>query len=192
MDISNTGSWMFGGSTLDSQHVFDEKLCNSMIEVIKSSGFSQAYDFGCGQGKYTSSFNLSGIDTVGFDGNPHTGNYLKCFVQDLTSPFFSAPPRDVVVCLEVCEHVPQTFESVLLQNIDKHVNPRGLVILSWAVVGQAGLGHVNCQNNDYVIQKFQQMHYVYKEDLSNKLRLNSDKVKAPWFSNTVMVFSKSS
>jgi len=55
---------------------------------------------------------------------------------------------DFAICFEVAEHIPKQFETTYLNNLIKHCK-KGIVI-SWAIVGQKGIGHVNCQNNDYV------------------------------------------
>ena len=90
--------------------------------------------------------------------------------------------------MEVCEHVPKEYEDKLLETIDNHVNPGGTLVLSWAVVGQGGFGHVNCQNNDYVIKKFESMGYAY--DKIESLLLRSEVTNATWFRNTILVFNK--
>ena len=190
MKISETGAWLFGGAQLQSQHVFDKSLADSIAELANQLGHAKAYDFGCGEGKYTQVLNDSGVQTEGFDGNPCTESYPNCSVQDLTDASFSREPRPFVLTLEVCEHVPKHLEEALVTTIDKHVQTGGTLVLSWAVVGQHGLGHVNCQNNDYVIAKFTSMGYTYEASHAETLRKASNRTIAPWFFNTILVFSK--
>ena len=45
------------------------------------------------------------------------------------------------MALEVAEHVPNLHEEQLVRNLHAHAC-RG-VILSWAILGQAGTSHVN-------------------------------------------------
>lgn len=190
MNISETGAWLFSGTDLQAQHVFDQRLAQAIVSLAQNLGHTSAYDFGCGEGKYTDALNKRGIKTEGYDGNPCTGSYTNCFVQDLTEPEFCMEPRPLVLTLEVCEHVPKHLEDKLLTTIDKHVKIGGTLVLSWAVVGQDGLGHVNCQNNDYVISKLSRMGYRFEEEHSETLRHASNRIVAPWFFNTVMVFTK--
>ena len=187
MEISETGAWLFGGKKLESEHYYDNGLSNGMIALAKVLGHSEAYDFGCGMGKYVQSFNKSGIQTLGFDGNPNT-NYPNCAVQDLTDSSFSLAPRSFVITLEVCEHVPKHLEEVLLKTVDNHVKEKGTLVLSWAVEGQEGTGHVNCRNNDYVIAKFESMGYNYEKLQTAMLRQTV--TNAPWFRNTLLIFTK--
>jgi SAM-dependent methyltransferase len=185
--ISSTGFWMFEGQRYEQEHVYDPQVSNAILSLVQKLGVTKTYDFGCGPGNYVKNFRQNGIEAHGFDGNPVTSKIPNCQVQDLTVDF-QLPPVDFLLCLEVCEHVPKEFEDALLKTIDRHVNPGGTVVLSWAVVGQGGLGHVNCQNNDYVIQKLESMGYKYLPSQSSEIRRNVS--CAPWFKNTVLVFNK--
>jgi SAM-dependent methyltransferase len=186
--ISQTGFWTFEGQRFEQEHVHDPKLSDALVAIAKRHNVKKSYDFGCGPGNYVKNFRKNGIEASGYDGNPVTSKIQWCSVQDLTSEF-QLEPVDFLLCLEVCEHVPKQYEEALLRTINRHVNPGGILILSWAVVGQGGLGHVNCQNNDYVIQLFTRMGYVYNQEYSQFLRNNVSN-NAYWFRNTILVFNK--
>ena len=185
--ISQTGFWTIEGSKFEYEHAYDSGVSNALVSLAKKLNIQKSYDFGCGPGKYVQNFRNNGIEASGYDGNPITSQIENCSVQDLTSDF-QLDPVDFLLCLEVCEHVPREYEDKLLQTIDRHVNPGGTLVLSWAVVGQGGFGHVNCQNNDYVIKKFESMGYTYDEIES--LLLRSEVTNATWFRNTILVFNK--
>jgi SAM-dependent methyltransferase len=184
--ISNTGFWTITGSKFEHEHAYDPPLSNAIVALAKSLGTTKTYDFGCGPGKYTAAFREAGIEATGLDGNPLTSSIPNCQVQDLTADF-DLEPVNFLLSLEVCEHVPKEFETKLVSNINKHLSPGGTLVLSWAVVGQGGFGHVNCQNNDYVIRLFEGMGYTYDQENSANLRKVSS---LPWFPNTVLVFKK--
>jgi SAM-dependent methyltransferase len=185
--ISETGFWTFGGAVdYEAQHAFDGPLANSIVTLATSIGVKKAYDFGCGPGKYTAMLRAAAIEASGYDGNPITSTQPNCFVQDLTADFL-LEPVDFLLTLEVCEHVPKEFEAKLVSNIDRHVRPGGTLVLSWAIVGQGGLGHVNCQNNDYVINLFENLGYKHDTVSSDLLRSSST---LEWFPNTILVFTK--
>ena len=185
--ISETGFWNIDGAKFEHEHAFDGSLATALVDLASKKSIKKSYDFGCGSGNYVRQFRSAGIETSGFDGNPITKTLPNCSVQDLTDEHFSIEPVDFLLCLEVCEHVPKQFEEQLLKNIDKHVNPNGTLVLSWAIVGQGGFGHVNCQNNDYVKAKFESMGYAFDEENSLILRRNS---RLSWFKNTILVFHK--
>lgn len=87
--------------------------------------------------------------------------------------------------LEVGEHIPKEYEHILIDNICNAAEHG--VILSWAIKGQGGAGHVNCQNNAYIIDVMRGKGFAYDTDASSTLRKNAT---LSWFKNTVMVFRK--
>jgi len=184
--ISETGFWNIEGTKFEHEHCYDAALSNSILDLAKKLDIKRCYDFGCGPGKYVNHLRDHGIEASGFDGNPITDYIRNCHTLDLTSNFNLAPVK-FLTCLEVCEHVPKVYEDILLANIDKHIVPGGTLVLSWAIIGQGGFGHVNCQNNDYVINKISLMNYTY-DPLQSQILRNTASVS--WFKNTIMVFNK--
>jgi tryptophanyl-tRNA synthetase len=185
-NISDSGFWLFEAQG-SNEHWFDSTVASKLIDLVKTIKPDMIYDFGCGEGKYTKNFIDNGFKAQGFDGNPSTKNIPNCTTQDLTDESFSLDPVDFLLTLEVAEHVPKHLEERLTQTIHRHVKPGGYLVLSWAVEGQPGLGHVNCRNNDYVIRKFEDLGYNYKKEESQTLRKDA---KMFWFRNTIMVFKK--
>ena len=185
--ISDTGYWNISGTEFTKEHIYDSRLSDAIIAIAKSKSIKQTYDFGSGHGEYTANFIASNINCIGFDGNPITSTIPNCKVQDLTDRNWQREPVDFLLCLEVCEHVPKEYELALIDSIVRHLNHGGTVILSWAIPGQGGLGHVNCQTNEYVIKLFQKRGFVYNKEESDFLRKHSVE---PWFNNTILVFQK--
>ena len=185
--IAETGYWTFSDELFQYEHCWDSGISHSIVSLAKEYSAKKVYDFGCGSGQYVAHLNDNGINASGFDGNPITSTIPNCKVQDLTTKF-QLDPVDFLVCLEVCEHVPKEYETDLLENINRHLNIGGILILSWAVEGQGGLGHVNCKNNDYVVEKLHTMGYSYLESISQSFR-NSVTI-AYWFRTTIMIFKK--
>ena len=85
--------------------------------------------------------------------------------------------------LQVGEHVPKAFEAAFVENLHRH-NARG-VVLSWAVVGQGGTGHVNEQSNEYVKAAVCAKGYVNDVEAEEALRKAA---RFPFFKKTLMVF----
>lgn len=182
--ILNTGIW---DDENPDDHFFDEALSRSISSFLKSEHTKTLVDLGCGDGKYTSFFNENGINTHGFDGNPYTPKITNgvCRVLDLSEPHLFDPPYDWVLSLEVGEHIPKEFESIFIDNLVN--NCKFGIILSWAIVGQHGTGHVNCQNNEYVKEKIQKKGFRNIEQLEIQFRADA---QISWFKNTIMVFRK--
>ena len=83
---------------------------------------------------------------------------------------------DWVISLEVGEHIPKEYENIFIENLHKN-NIRGIV-LSWAIKGQGGDGHVNEQDNYYIKNIFQDLCYENDLEAENTLRELSEHA---WF-----------
>ncbi len=168
-------------------HVHDSELCKSIINFFNRNKIINVVDLGCGMGNYARSFVSEGIFCDAFDGNPNTevltGGLGK--VLDFSVPFNLNKKYDCVMSLEVGEHIPKQYESTFIQNLCNHSN--GWIILSWAVIGQGGDGHVNCQNNDYIVDELSKLNFQFNLTESNNLRKYST---LSWFKDTIMVFEK--
>lgn len=193
MGINKKGFWSSGSDPknysegTDTTHCYDPSLAKALLDFLKNEDTNSVVDFGCGLGDYTKFFNNNGLNTKGFDGNPDTPSLTNntCDIMDLSEPNKLDTKFDWALCLEVGEHIPKEYESIFVKNLDYH-NLNG-IILSWAVIGQSGDGHVNCQNNDYVKELFNNLGYTSDDYTEFLLRTYST---LPWFKNTIMVFRK--
>lgn len=120
----------------------------------------------------------------GWDGAANIDEFTggKIAYVDLSSPVNLGGPFDWVMSLEVGEHIPQSGEKNFLDNLVKHACVG--VVLSWAVLGQPGHGHVNCHSNDY-IRKEMLSRGLVTDKVAVKLRAMVD---IAHFKNTLMVF----
>lgn len=169
-------------------HTVDYGLSDAIIQCFKKK-VKTAIDIGCGNGGYTKNFIKHGIDAKGYDGNPVTPEVSGglCGVCDFSQKA-DFGKFDLVLSLEVGEHIPAQHEQVFLDNLARHADK--YIVLSWAVEGQGGVGHFNCRNNDYIIAELKKRGFVYDALTSIGLRYFSDGEKYPWFKNTIMVFEK--
>ena len=185
MSIHQNGYWE--GPDASSQHIYDSSLGNSLTVFFKEEKINNLADFGCGMGDYVKTFQQNNINATGFDGNPDTpyltNNLGK--VLDLSIPIKFEESFDWVMSLEVGEHLPPQFEDVFIQNL--HVNNKYGIVLSWAIKGQGGHGHVNEQNNDYIKSKICELGYINDVELETNFRNDSTLL---WFKDTIMVFRK--
>ena len=179
-EINKNGFWE---TETTRGHVYDKTLS----EYLKNFFIDKSvYDFGCGPGEYTKYFVKNGIKAVGYDGNPNTPKLSGglCKVADLTEQH-DFGKKDWVMSLEVAEHIPKEGEKAYIENLIKHCN-KGIV-LSWALPGQPGDGHINCQSNEYVIDLMKTHGFLLDSNVSNQLREASTEW---WFKNTLMCFRK--
>jgi len=185
MSIHQNGYWE--GLEASCQHVYDSSLGNSLVQFFKAQNVNSLVDFGCGMGNYVKTFRQKNINAIGYDGNPNTPELTNnlCDVLDLSIPKIFDEPFDWVMSLEVGEHLPPQFEDIFINNL--HNNNKYGIILSWAIIGQGGHGHVNEKNNDYIKSKICKLGYANDVKSENKLRRDST---LGWFKNTIMVFRK--
>jgi len=187
MKISNTVYWE---SNEKLYHTCSFALCDWIADYLKDQKDKQIYDFGCGIGQYCNRLSKAGFTKLmGFEGSAHTHNeFDNIKQQDLTVPFILSEKGNVIF-LEVAEHIPAQFEDLMLTNVTGACDDK--LIMSWAVRGQPGNGHVNCLNNDEAIAKVTAKGFVYlpNETISARSKiLDSD--LCPWFKNTTLIFKK--
>jgi hypothetical protein len=182
MKINQKGFWE--NKTAEGHH-YDQRLALAIAAILKKEELNTLVDFGCGMAYYTEEFRLAGINCQAYDGNPNTPLLTlgTARTQDLSVEFDLGEKFDCVLSLEVGEHIPAEFESIYLDNVAKHAN--GLIILSWAVPGQDGDGHVNCQSNEHIIDEMHLRAFTFDEVATKALRNSST---LWWFKNTIMVF----
>jgi predicted TPR repeat methyltransferase len=183
--ISETGVW---SEEEQHAHIFSYNVARFVHRLIRENDVSSAlYDFGCGNGKYTRYFMDLGYWCAGYDGyiNIDSPFFIK---QDLTKPF-KIDIKGNILCLEVWEHIPAKYEDAFINNIINNLSEKSFLILSVAVDGQEGLGHVNCRSNEYVIDKLQSKGLKYNEHLTNEIRKEPENYVA-YFRETLMVFEK--
>ena len=179
MIIHPHGYWL-----VNDGHIFDASLCGAIVDFLKGEKAIDAVDFGCGPGRYVEAMNSEGIKAKGFDGSPWLQGTPDCYVADLSQPFFPGD-YDWALSLEVGEHIPSEFQETFLDNVAEAAAFG--VILSWAVPGQGGRGHVNCQTNEWVKAKMLLRGFVHDDEAQKLLR---GKASESYYRNTLMVFRR--
>ena len=143
--------------------IYDTEFFVGRSETVSASAYTvvpivcellapqSVLDLGCGQGEWLEAFGLDdvmGVDLVA------PAPYLAA---DLTYPLDLGRTFELVVCLEVGEHLPQASADTLVDSCVRH---SGTVLFSAAVPGQEGKGHINCQPHDYWHDKFAKRGYA--------------------------------
>ena len=102
---------------------------------------------------------------------------------DLTLPQYWLPRYDWVLSMEVLEHIPVDYETVVLDNVDRAA---GLgAVLSWAPPGQNGLHHINNRPAEYLNKVMAGRGFRLDMPTSQKLRAVAH---FPWLKRNLMVF----
>jgi hypothetical protein len=176
------GRWSL--KTAKKRHRFDYHLAARIGELWAPKQFA---DLGCGNGRYCAVFKAYGWPVVhGYEGTQRIislGIYEDIFILDLTIKRWVEIPYDLVMCLEVGEHIPKKYEQIFIDNVcDFAIKD---LILSWGIPGQGGKGHVNEQPNDYVVNELYRRGFRYDKGRTRDLRAHSS---LKWFKDTIMVF----
>ena len=176
--------------TLDEakiEHHSSTRLAHQLTTILPPN--IPVIDYGCGKGTYIKHLSENGYECTGYEGTPEidkVADFSPIIVADLTKPLGERPSGSVI-CLEVAEHIDAKYEGVLLDNITE--NCTGKLIISWAVVGQGGCGHVNEQNAHYVIPTIEKRGFKFNADQSERLRIYAG-ADLWWFKKSIYVFDK--
>jgi hypothetical protein len=185
--ILKTGAWDYNTNPHDEVNNYDSKLADSIVSFIKEKDIKFVFDFGCSTGYYLKHLSeqlpdlkLTGVEPkVSERTDKHFENILDF---DLAEPFIIGE-KGTIICLEVLEHIPAQFESIVIDNIKNHCD--GYLILSWARPGQGGYGHFNEKNQNDVMDLFTKEGFVFLE--SETMSCRNDTIVG-WLKNNLLIF----
>jgi SAM-dependent methyltransferase len=144
-------------------------------------------DLGCGNGYYMAYLESVGFDAIGVDGNSDIEILCEDFMPtDLSKPIYYHRIYNVI-SLEVGEHLPkeaqETFTNNLVSGCKKHL------ILSWASIGQPGIGHINCREQSEVIADIEGRGFKLNKEATAEARQNVDD-NCDWLQRNLLVFER--
>jgi glycosyltransferase involved in cell wall biosynthesis len=147
-----------------------------------------ALDIGCGPGIYVDALRNHGIGATGIDpdarvdGKPHLHQRSMFDLKDRA---------ELVLCLEVAEHIPEEQADAVAAAVSDAVAPAGTLIWSAAHPGQGGTGHINCQPKSYWLERLEQRGLTHAPEL--EARLVEDMRSGyhmGWFAQNALVLSR--
>jgi SAM-dependent methyltransferase len=157
-----------------------------LAAVIQSANPRSLLDVGCGTGTWLRAAQELGVnDILGIDGVKASVNLLqveasKIRYLDLTEPFDIGRRFDLVLCLEVAEHLPESAAVDLITSICRHTDR---VLFSAACPGQPGQHHINCQWPIYWQSIFNQLGFVCDDTIRWQLWGLRD--VEPWYRQNI-------
>lgn len=154
--------------------------------IAERYGPRDVLDLGCGLGGYLKYFLNTGAGEVfgidGFPSNPAIMVPSSYRQGDLGGDIDLGRRFDLVMCMEVIEHIDGSKEDVLLNTITRHATER--IVFSAAEPGQPGLGHINCKPIGHWLEKLRRLGWV--PDLFDTLALRS-LATFSWFRRNTVV-----
>jgi len=143
--------------------------------IVESLSVKRVIDMGCAAGHWVAAFLSQNIDAVGIEGSTNVRPYILCpdnriLFADLRKPLkFHFQDIDLVISIEVAEHIEARFARTFVKNLVKY-KPR-YVIMTAAQPGQGGVFHVNEQPAQYWENLFLEQRYVRNSNLENMIAM---------------------
>lgn len=151
--------------------------------------FKTVLDIGCGQGAWGMSIdpaNYTGID----------GDYIQreqlliqpdqFIAHDLTQKINLRKKFDLVISLEVAEHLPPEAADTFIDNLCRHSDT---ILFSAAIPKQGGNNHLNEQWQSYWAEKFYKRGYMHN-DIVRPLIWNNKEVPYYYRQNIILYTKK--
>jgi SAM-dependent methyltransferase len=147
-------------------------------------------DVGCGVGTWLRVWQseLGVQDVFGIDGDYVRRDQLQippsCFVsRDLKAAFDLGRKFDLVMSLEVGEHLPTESSEAFVQNLTRHGDA---VLFSAALLGQHGTYHINEQLPEFWARHFSKFGFSAVDIVRDKV-WNDDRVEW-WYRQNIVLY----
>jgi len=162
-------------------------------EILKMLNPKSVVDIGCGLATFLSIFKRYGVsDILGIDGkwvnkellfkNINPNEFLE---QDLEQLFILKKKYDLVLSLEVAEHIHQNYADIFVENL---VNSGEVILFSAAIPNQGGQNHINEQWLSYWEEKFSKFNYKILDVIRPIIWDNSEIFW--WYKQNTVLFVK--
>lgn len=149
-------------------------------------------DVGCGQGGWLRAWQANGVDNfLGVDGDYVDRKRLvipknKFRPYDLKKPLKLKRKFDLVMTLEVAEHLEKEYAGIFINSLVQHSD---VILFSAAIPGQLGTHHVNEQWPSYWVKLFATRGYKCFDILRPKIWTLSD-IEISYRQNTMIFATK--
>ena len=155
--------------------------------------FESSLDLGAGDTYYSTVLAEMGAEAVAVEVSedvlPFVVENVDGIIHDLRKPLDLEKRFDLVVCLEVAEHIPEESADVLCDTIAKHCG--GILIFTAALPGQGGHGHCNLQPFEYWQSRLEARGLTFYPQATTQIRqawLNILGEELPWLSRNITIF----
>lgn len=146
-------------------------------------------DIGCGIGTWLKVAKDLGAKVKGMDGNV-TDTNLFCIsesefkLQDLTKEVIHNEKYDLVICLEVVEHLPENAADTIIKTL---TDASDIILFSAAIPYQGGQNHINEQWPIYWQNKFEKNKF-FAVDLLRPIFWDNSDVEW-WYRQNMLVYA---
>jgi SAM-dependent methyltransferase len=161
------------GNQLESQEIQNrisaEKIFNILFNLYKPNSI---LDVGCGLGTWLSVARELGVENIfGIEGPWLNPKQLRIdpeyvAIQDLEQPFNLHRSFDLVISLEVAEHLSTNVASIFIASLVSHGN---IILFSAAIPYQGGHNHINEQFPSYWADLFAMFDFIPLDFIRRKI-----------------------
>jgi hypothetical protein len=167
-EVYSSREWF---ESLKWQHMWIEYLVGWWIGEFGRP--KNVIDFGAGDGWWCKAFHDFGAEAYAVELHEVAKEFIHPavhFVQrDLREPISDGGLSDLVICLEVAEHLPKEHADTLCETLTCHTG--NLLLFSAAGPGQPGTGHVHLQSQEYWQGRIERLNKIqYSEVRSERVR----------------------
>lgn len=106
---------------------------------------------------------------------------------DLTDPYYPEREYDIVLCIEVLEHLPESAADTIVDSICRSAP---VAIITAATPGQGGTHHVNEKPHNYWINKFENRNMRHMPEKAEIIKSRLDLNELVWIKENLLVFEK--
>ena len=155
----NEGKKLYNDGFFESLKQINLTQAQTIVPIICSLvDFNSVIDFGCGVGCWLKAFgeykqisNIKGLDGEWLRGKELLIDRDLVEYRDLSKEIRLDNRYDLVVSVEVAEHLPENAADIFIDNL---TNAGNLILFSAAIPWQGGTGHINEQWPEYWENKF--------------------------------------
>lgn len=145
------------------------EIVDALIEQFQPDS---VIDFGCAIGTYLERFEQCGVQIHGVEGNSAAFDHAVVPIEsleqhDLRQPYNPNKYYDLVLSVEVAEHIPERYSKTFVRTLAKSGE---VVVMTAAPPGQGGTHHVNEQPPAFWIDLFEQQGMEYDQEITGILK----------------------
>lgn len=157
-------------------------------ELYRAFAPDTVLDVGCAVGVLLEYMAEQGASVHGVEAHPRALELAlvdSVEQHDLRDPYHPPQPFDLVLCIEVAEHLDAQYADTL---VDSLCRCGSTILFTAARPEQDGTHHVNCRPRSYWRDKFVARGYEYDDEAVTGLRRRLVPTRLDWIPRNLFVF----